>query len=69
MSAASDTAKTAASVTSPTSDTPCVKICVIEPKSRLCKGCKRSIDEIAAWSGLSSAERRRIMATLDQRTV
>jgi len=48
-------------------ESPCVKTCVIEPQSRLCIGCLRSIDEIAAWSRLSPEERRRIMAELPAR--
>lgn len=48
-------------------DSPCVKICVIEPMSRLCTGCLRSIDEIAQWSRLSPEDRRAIMETLPSR--
>ncbi|MDO6583900.1 DUF1289 domain-containing protein [Salipiger sp. 1_MG-2023] len=46
---------------------PCTNICVIEPKSRLCKGCLRSIDEITAWSRLGDDARRTIMETLPER--
>jgi len=49
-------------------DSPCIKVCVIEPKSRLCTGCLRSIDEIAAWSGMSAEARRAVMAELPSRT-
>lgn len=48
-------------------ETPCIKICTLDPKSGLCRGCGRSVDEIAGWTRLSSAERARIMATLRQR--
>lgn len=48
-------------------DSPCVKICVIEPKSRLCTGCLRTIDEIGAWSGMSRDARLAVMADLPQR--
>jgi len=48
-------------------ESPCVKICVIEPKSRLCTGCLRSIDEIAAWSGMSPQARSAVMAELPTR--
>ena len=48
-------------------ESPCVKICVIHPESRLCTGCLRSIDEIGAWSQMSVDERRDIMATLPDR--
>ena len=47
--------------------TPCVQICVIDPRSSLCIGCGRTIDEIARWSSLDEAERRAIMAGLSAR--
>ncbi len=46
---------------------PCVKVCVIQPDSGLCTGCLRTRDEIAGWSGLSDAERTRIMSELPER--
>jgi predicted Fe-S protein YdhL (DUF1289 family) len=48
-------------------ESPCVKICVIHPESRLCTGCLRSIDEITRWSRMSSDERREIMTALPGR--
>lgn len=39
----------------------------MEPESGLCRGCYRTIDEIAAWSGLSEAERDRILERIPQR--
>jgi predicted Fe-S protein YdhL (DUF1289 family) len=48
-------------------DSPCIKICVIHPATRLCTGCLRTIDEIGAWSGMSQDVRRGIMAELPDR--
>lgn len=48
-------------------ESPCIKICVIEPKSRLCTGCLRSIDEIGAWSLMSPEARAFVMAELPSR--
>ena len=48
-------------------DSPCIDICAIDPKTRLCMGCYRSLDEIAAWPSLSRAERLAIMQGLEQR--
>ncbi|MCV2881522.1 DUF1289 domain-containing protein [Actibacterium sp. XHP0104] len=48
-------------------ESPCVKICVIEPKSRLCTGCLRSLDEIAAWGRMTPDARRAVMAELPAR--
>jgi predicted Fe-S protein YdhL (DUF1289 family) len=51
----------------PRIETPCIKVCVIDRKSRLCEGCGRTIDEIAAWSVYTHEDRRRIMAELPSR--
>lgn len=48
-------------------DSPCIKICVIHPATRLCTGCLRSIDEIGAWSTMKPEIRREIMAELPDR--
>ncbi|MDG1376532.1 MAG: DUF1289 domain-containing protein [Yoonia sp.] len=48
-------------------ESPCIKICVIHPESRLCTGCLRSIDEIGAWSRMTPEARREIMAALPDR--
>ena len=47
---------------------PCIKICVIHPATRLCTGCLRTIDEIGAWSGMTQDARRKIMSELSDRT-
>lgn len=43
--------------------TPCVGICSLDADG-YCEGCLRSVDEIARWSQLPDAERRRIMDEL-----
>lgn len=48
-------------------ETPCVGICEMDARTALCVGCGRTLAEIARWGGMASAERRAIMATLDQR--
>jgi uncharacterized protein len=47
--------------------TPCNKICTIDPVSGLCRGCGRTLTEIAEWTTLTDAARARIMAELPQR--
>jgi len=47
--------------------TPCVQLCKIEPTTRLCRGCLRSIDEITSWRRMEPAERTRVMAELPSR--
>ena len=46
---------------------PCTKVCTIDPASGLCRGCGRSLDEIARWISLTESERARIMAELPRR--
>jgi predicted Fe-S protein YdhL (DUF1289 family) len=46
---------------------PCIKACMLDPVSRLCEGCGRSMDEITRWGSLSEAERLAIMARLRER--
>ncbi|MBF9050415.1 DUF1289 domain-containing protein [Roseobacter sp. HKCCD9010] len=48
-------------------ESPCIKICVVHPETRLCTGCNRSIDEISQWSKLSAEVRAQIMAELPTR--
>jgi predicted Fe-S protein YdhL (DUF1289 family) len=47
---------------------PCIKLCVIEPASGLCRGCRRSLAEIAIWPNLGNAEKQRILADLPNRS-
>jgi hypothetical protein len=49
--------------------TPCIQICVIDPRSALCIGCGRTLQEIAAWGGLDEPSRLKIMAGLPARLV
>ena len=46
---------------------PCVSVCVMDPVSGLCKGCCRTLDEIAAWSVLDDAAKRAVWAALPVR--
>jgi uncharacterized protein len=48
-------------------DSPCTKVCTIDPASGLCIGCGRTLSEIAQWLALSASDRRRIMAELPAR--
>jgi predicted Fe-S protein YdhL (DUF1289 family) len=51
----------------PAIESPCTRVCAIDPASGLCRGCGRDLTEITHWIGLSAAERTRIMAELPQR--
>jgi predicted Fe-S protein YdhL (DUF1289 family) len=48
-------------------ETPCNKVCTIDPGFALCVGCGRSTAEIAGWIGFTADERRRIMTDLPRR--
>jgi predicted Fe-S protein YdhL (DUF1289 family) len=48
-------------------ETPCNKVCVVDPVSALCIGCGRSLSEIAGWIGFGAGEHTRIMAELPGR--
>ena len=48
-------------------ESPCVKICTYQAGAGMCLGCGRTLAEIAQWTQLSDAERRRIMDELPAR--
>lgn len=48
-------------------ESPCIAVCMIDPKSRLCFGCGRTLPEIARWGRMESSERLTIMAELPAR--
>jgi predicted Fe-S protein YdhL (DUF1289 family) len=48
-------------------DTPCIAVCLIDPRTSLCFGCGRTLPEIARWHRIERAERLAIMATLPAR--
>ena len=53
--------------TLPVIETPCIKVCVVDPETGFCIGCGRTRMEIGSWLGLSIAERRDIMQGLPER--
>jgi uncharacterized protein len=48
-------------------ESPCTKVCAVDPTSALCIGCGRSLAEIAGWLRFTPEERVRVMAELPQR--
>ncbi|MBY0520135.1 MAG: DUF1289 domain-containing protein [Sphingomonas sp.] len=46
---------------------PCVNTCRIDPVSRHCIGCGRTIDEIARWGSETPQWRAAVMAALPTR--
>jgi uncharacterized protein len=52
----------------PVIESPCNRVCTLDPASGLCLGCGRSLDEIARWTQMTDAERARIVAELSCRS-
>jgi predicted Fe-S protein YdhL (DUF1289 family) len=48
-------------------ESPCINVCEMDRETRICRGCHRTLGEIACWSQLSDGERRRVMAELPAR--
>jgi uncharacterized protein len=46
---------------------PCLGICLMDPRTRMCRGCRRTVEEITAWYSASAAEKRAILARLASR--
>jgi predicted Fe-S protein YdhL (DUF1289 family) len=54
-------------VSEPSVPSPCVRDCRLDPATGLCRGCLRTVGEIARWSGADDAERARILAAVAER--
>jgi predicted Fe-S protein YdhL (DUF1289 family) len=46
---------------------PCNKICVMNAETGLCRGCRRTLDEIARWGEMSDEERAEVIEKLAAR--
>ncbi len=40
---------------------PCTAVCRIDDHSRLCLGCRRTLDEIAAWPVMTDEAKRAVL--------
>lgn len=48
---------------------PCVAICRLDPATGWCVGCRRTLQEIAAWPNASEVQRQAIVDALSGRRV
>lgn len=48
-------------------ETPCIKVCVVDPDTGFCIGCGRTRGEIAGWLGYSAQERHAVVLALPER--
>ncbi len=46
---------------------PCNDICIMDEYSGLCRGCYRTLDEIAKWSSFSNAEKQAVLEKIKER--
>ena len=46
---------------------PCIDVCRMDAGTGLCRGCLRTLDEIAAWGTLSASMKRRVLADIEAR--
>lgn len=51
----------------PIPPSPCLGICIMDPRTRQCRGCLRTVEEIARWYEATPAEKRALIATLEAR--
>ncbi|MEZ5534338.1 MAG: DUF1289 domain-containing protein [Thiolinea sp.] len=48
---------------------PCIGVCWLDDKTRLCEGCLRSADEIRDWMIMDKAEKLALLQELEQRRI
>lgn len=46
---------------------PCINLCRLDDATGLCRGCLRTLDEIAGWSAASADEKRAILTAVAKR--
>lgn len=51
----------------PSPPSPCLGICLMDPQTRMCRGCLRTIDEIRDWYSASAVDKRVILERLASR--
>ncbi|HSO08054.1 MAG TPA: DUF1289 domain-containing protein [Pelomicrobium sp.] len=46
---------------------PCINVCVIDPGTGWCRGCLRTLDEVAGWTSYSDVEKQAVLDRLRDR--
>lgn len=46
---------------------PCISICKIDPKTDLCLGCSRTLQEIANWAHLNDEGKKNVIKEANKR--
>lgn len=45
---------------------PCTLVCTLDERN-VCLGCRRTLDEITAWAGMTAGEQREVLRQLPDR--
>lgn len=46
-------------------ESPCRKLCALDPVTRTCTGCLRTLDEIARWGRMNDEDKRAVLRRID----
>ncbi len=46
---------------------PCIAVCSIDAQTGYCKGCYRTLEEVAGWAAFDNATKRQVLEALEQR--
>ena len=46
---------------------PCIQVCILDPETRMCTGCLRTIEEITDWIDYTDDQRTAILGELPGR--
>ena len=52
---------------SQTIKSPCLRVCAVDGRANACRGCGRTLKEIASWGAMSAAERDDVLRRLPAR--
>ncbi|WP_431025375.1 DUF1289 domain-containing protein [Halomonas sp. H5] len=44
---------------------PCIRACSLDEATQCCSGCRRSLDEIVRWGGMTDAEKEAVWRRLE----
>jgi hypothetical protein len=48
---------------------PCISVCSVDPATKMCIGCLRTLTEIGAWRTMSLAEKRAVVVATEKRAL
>lgn len=48
---------------------PCISVCSVDAATKMCIGCLRTLKEIGGWRNMTAAEKRAVVAAVDERAL